>query len=307
VAVAGTTYALLRPAAAAVPTAGTVARIDGDRFQAPVRVGTFPVALAAGNGRLWVMDRQSQVFSVDLSDLSTTSRGTTGIPTGAAYGNATVWITNGFAGTVSALAGDQLANAFETPVDAQAVTFGAGAVWVASPNTATILRYDTVGKTSVSISLPAAVPTPQPDSIAFGTLGGEAVWVGDSMSNTVFRVQAEPPYRVQSFTVGGPPSAIAVGSNTIWVASETADAVYELDPSSGGMRTTIDVGAKGCNAPVAVTEDVETLWVACSLSQQVLGIDRSAGSVLAHLQVTGEPDALVKTSDGSVWAAVRPR
>jgi class 3 adenylate cyclase/outer membrane protein assembly factor BamB len=297
-----------------VPSAGTVARIDGDRFDAPVEVGSFPIALTQGHGRIWVMDRESQVYWVNEADGTTGSRGTDGPPTGAATGGGAVWISGGFGSgqgrnaSVSRIdpTSGQLSAAFETPIGAQAIAFGAGAVWVASPNTVSVVRYDPVTRIPEGIPL-RGDPQSQPDSIAFGDLGGQAVWVGDALGPGVFRLAADGSDDVSTFTVGGPVSAITVGRDSIWVASAHADEVYALDPSTGAIRTTVDTAASGCNGPAALAATPERVWVACSLSQRVASIDPGSGAITSSLAVDGSPDALTTSTDGSVWVAVRPR
>ena len=309
-------FVQLRGGPTYLPGAGTVAMIDGDRFAAPVTVGPFPVAIAEGQGRIWVMDRQSQVYWVSEIDGSIGSRGTEGSPTSAVSGGDAVWITGGFGsgqgpnGSVSRIdpASGQLATAFETPIGSEAIAYGAGAVWVASPDTGTLVRYDPVSRTTDEpIDLTGGDPETQPDSIAFADLGGAAVWVGDSLAPRVYRVAAEGAHEVQTYTVGGAVSAIAVGPDTVWVASAHADEVYALDPATGAIRTTVDVGASGCNGPAALAVNAEGVWVACALSQRVISIDPATAAVTSSLTVDGAPDALTTAQNGAVWVAVRPR
>src|SRR5262249_9527528 len=92
----------LKPSPTYVPSAGTVARIQADRFERPVPVGSFPIEVAEGGGRIWVLDRQSQVYWVEEESGRTGSRGTDGIPTGAAFGSGDLWITAGFGGGAGA-------------------------------------------------------------------------------------------------------------------------------------------------------------------------------------------------------------
>ena len=73
------------------------------------------------------------------------------------------------------------------------------------------------------------------------------------------------------------------------------------------MRTPVDVGKEGCNAPSAVAVGSGGVWVACSLSQEVIRIDPGSYAVTARVPVDGAPDALVTDERGDVWVAVRPR
>ncbi|MDP9330385.1 MAG: hypothetical protein M3P11_07105 [Actinomycetota bacterium] len=306
-----------RPHATYTPTVGTIAKIDGaGAFDRPIDAASFPTGLASGQGRIWVLDQQGQIFWVDIASGQVGSRGTEGTPTGVTVGGGAVWITNGFGtgqgpgGSVSRLDSEsrQIAPAFDTPVGSDAITWGADSVWVANHDAASVTRYSPVQHVASTFPLPTSgTDAPEPEAIAFSNLDGEVLWIGDAAHNQIFRMDAEDPRSVKTSSIGGPASAIAVSSDAIWVASETADAVYVLDPSTGGVRTSIDVGASGCNAPTALAVGSDGVWVACSLSQEVLRIDPKSAAITASLTVDGAPDALAADEDGHVWVAVRPR
>ena len=307
-------FLALRPSADYVPGAGTVARIDGRRFDRPIAVGSFPLAIAEGDGRVWIPDRQSQIYWVQESDGSTGSRGTVGVPTNAATGADAVWITAGFGtgagadGAVSRLdpSSGQITDAFDTQIGSRAIAYGADSVWVADPTTATVTRYDPVARSTESIPLPPSDPPSRPDSIAFGELGGAAVWVGDEVSPNLYRIDAGQGHKVRTYTVGGPPTAIAIAPDAVWVASESRDAIYALDPLTGSVRTSVDVGAQGCNGPASIAVDADGVWIACTISRQVMNIDPADGTVATSLAVSATPIALTTAQDGSIWVAVQP-
>jgi streptogramin lyase len=243
------------------------------------------------------------------------SRGTTGIPTGATVGDGSVWITNGFGtgqgpdGVVNRLdpSTGETSPAFETPIGSEAVAYGADAVWVADRNTGAITRYDPVQRSSTDVPLPGTETDPaKPNSIAFSDLDGPALWIGDAVHPQVFHLDPNDTSNVTRSSIGGPATAIAVGAHQIWVASESADAVYVLEPSGGAVRTTIDVGASGCDAPVAIASGTDGVWVACSRSQRLVRIDPSTSRVDATLRVDGLPGALTVDGSGAVWVAVQP-
>lgn len=305
-------FLIARPEPDQVPGAGTVARIDGARFDAPVEVGQFPIALTEGDGRVWVMDRRSQIYWVDEADGSTGSRGSEGVPTGAAVGAGSLWITSGFGtagspdSTVSRLdpATGQISAAFVTPIGSQAIAYGADSVWVSDPNTGSVTRYDPVSRKVETIALPRAA---HPDAIAFGDLGGASIWVADSLSPNLYRVNPDATNGVRTYTLGGAPTAIAVGSDAVWVVSQDRDAVYAFDPASGSIRTSTDVGGQGCNGPVSVAVSGDGVWVACSLSQRVIRLDPHQGTITDTLAVGATAIAMTAAQDGSVWVAVQPR
>jgi streptogramin lyase len=307
-------FVALKPNPSHVPTAGTIARIQNETFAEPIAVGSFPLTIIEGGGRVWVLDRQSQIYWVDEASGRTGSRGTDGVPTGAVFGGGAVWITAGFGGgggadaTVSRLepGSGELTAAFHTPIDSQAIAFGGGSVWVADANVGAVTRYDTVSRETETIPLPAGDAVPRPDSIAYSDLDGGTVWVGDSLSNNVFRLDAAGSDPIRTYTIGATPSAVVSEGDGIWVASERGDAVYELDPSSGSVRNTIDLRAMHCSAPTSIAVTDDGVWVACSRSHQVIRVSSEAGDPLV-LPVDGVPASLAAASDGSVFVAVQPR
>jgi len=313
---AAVAFTATRSSATYTPGVGSVAPIgEGAAFGAPIEVGGFPISMTFGQGKVWVMDRRSQVYWFAPSADHASSRGTTGIPTGVAVGGGSVWITEGF-GTGQGGDGGVLrldpstgetSPAFDTPIGTEGIVYGADAVWVADHSTATVTRYDPVQHSTSSIPLPGKASDPaRPDAIAFGDVGGERVWVGDDAHPQVFLVDANDPKDVTTSTIGGPASAIAVGERAIWVASGPADAVYVLDPASGAVRTSIDVGKSGCDDPIAIASGADGVWVACSRSHRVVRIDPSTSKVGTSLRVDGAPGAVATDGAGVVWVAVQP-
>jgi Adenylate and Guanylate cyclase catalytic domain len=310
------TIVATRPGPTYVPAAGSVARIGADgRSDRPVAVGAFPTSLGAGEGRIWVVDQRGQIHWIDPSG-GADSRGTVGTPTGVAVGNGAVWITSGF-GTTSGSSGGvsrldpatgQLTPVFDTPLGSEAIAWGADQLWVADANTASVTRYDTVQRKTDRFALGSSGGRPaKPESIAYSDLEGGTVWVGDASAGRVFRMDAANPSHVVTASVGGPVSALAVGTDVIWAVSAESDAVYIVDPHTLSLRTSIDVGKEGCNAPTAIAIGSGGVWVACSLSQEVIRIDPGSSAVTGTVVVNGAPDALVTDERGETWVAIRPR
>jgi hypothetical protein len=138
---------------------------------------------------------------------------------------------------------------------------------VADHGTGSVTRYDPVQLVSTSFALPSSGPNPiEPDAIVFSDIGAGSLWVGDANRGRIVRLDAGQPQKARMLTIGGSPSAIAVGQDAIFAVSETADFLYVLDLGSGDPRTSIDVGALGCNAPASAAVGSGGLWIACSLS-----------------------------------------
>jgi streptogramin lyase len=201
----------------------------------------------------------------------------------------------------------QLTEAFRVPPGSEAITVGAGAVWVASMHTGQVIRFDLVERTTSSIDLPASDEQdvgPRPDAIAYSS-EDDAVWVGDAIGAKVYRIDAPNPQVVQEFGQPASVDAIAVDGDGLWVTSTGSDRAWRIDTTSGAPGAIVDLGRDACNGPTSVTVgDDGLVWVACSLSGIVAGVDTATATVTERLDVAGVP--IVGGAGGAVWSAVRP-
>jgi peptide/nickel transport system substrate-binding protein len=95
--------------------------------------------------------------------------------------------------------------------------------------------------------------------------------------------------------VGAPPSAVAAGSDAVWVAN-TQNSVSRIDPRTQSVRQTIHVG--GDPADVAVTDGA--VWVANGLDGTVSRIDPESNLVVQTVAVGNGPTGLAAGA-GAVW------
>ena len=298
-----------------VPTAGTVAAITADgAFAEPVALASAPTAIAWGEGRIWVTDRQGQIYWLDPRSGETGSRGAAGIATGVAVGDRAVWVTNGFgvgdgpAGGVSRIdpLDESLTPAFETPTGSEAIAWGAERVWVTDTATGELRIYDPATRSIESVALPPVSETEpaRPEHLVVTSSGDAAVWVGDAAAGRVFRAPATAPQEVETFTVPAPVTGIAAGPHGVWVTSGYQDTVTVLDVRTGAVLTSLDVAKDGCDQPEAVAAGADAVWVACRASGTIVRIDPVSRTVAATLGVDGAPVAVTADDDGIVWLTV---
>jgi DNA-binding SARP family transcriptional activator/ABC-type transport system substrate-binding protein len=217
-----------------------------------------------------------------------------------------------------------------------AIAYGAGSVWVSSPDARSVLRISPESR-RVAASIPLAVA---PQSLA---VDGSAVWALGSGPNdefltleridptfgTVSRVRRLPTVvtgdtgslstrgdtllvaprtglltkiDVRSGHVLGrldpnaAPSAAAFGFGSSWLAYREADLVVRVD--SLGAITQIPVGRE----PSAIAVGKRAVWVANALDGTVESIDPATGAAITRVQVGRNPTALA-AADDSVWVA----
>jgi len=180
----GTPFAVAvsrRAAWVADNTAGTVQRLnaaDGRAVGEPVRVGRGPVAIAAGEGGIWVA---TGAGTVDRLDPATGERATPPLrvpdPTGIATGAGSVWVTSRLAGTVTRIdaqtrrVSGRPIRVGRQPAD---VAVGFGSVWVANADDQSVSRID--ARTGKAQGKPIAAGA----QVLAVTTGEGSVWVAST-------------------------------------------------------------------------------------------------------------------------------
>lgn len=311
----GAAYLLTREDPTYVPTAGTVAAITADgAFGEPVALASEPTAIAWGEGRIWVTDRQGQIYWLDPETGETGSRGAAGAATGVAVGDRAVWVSNGFgvgdgpAGGVSRIdpVDEGLTPAFETPIGSEAIAWGAERVWVTDTATGELRSYDPATRTVESVGLPPVSKTEpaRPEDLVVTSSDDAAVWIGDATAGRVFRAPVTAPQEIETFTVPAPVTGIASGHGGVWVTSGGEDTITLLDDGTGAVLTSLDLARTGCDQPEAVAAGADDVWVACRASGTLIRIDPGSNTVTSTLSVAGAPMAVTADDDGIVWLAV---
>ena len=237
---------------------GTVSRVDPDREERPViQVPGTPGGIAAGEGAVWVTDATGHTLSQLSADSNTVVRDDIAVGNGAgavAVGNGAVWVGNALDGTVSRVDPQR---GVETDVvgvggrpDALAV--GAGSIWVTNGDTASVSRIDPRKRVVVQ-----TIPVGNgPRGIA---VDGEAVWVANALDGTVSKIAATTGSVARVEAVAPGVSSIVASGGAIWVASPPASKVFRLDPESGQVTDTIEMGSSP-SALAAGADD--TVWAA---------------------------------------------
>lgn len=105
--------------------------------------------------------------------------------------------------------------------------------------------------------------------------------------------------RVNVATVGRSPTALAVGTDAVWVANRDDDTVTRLDRATGETTDTIPVG----NEPLAIALDpLGQVWVANNEDSTLARIDPRSRKAVQTLRVGAAPAALA-VARGSLWVA----
>ena len=192
-------------------------RLPGGRRITAVPLEGEVIAVAVGLGSVWALDNGSTLYRLDPANGRIVKR--IQIPASAAYN---VWI-------------------------------GGGAVWVADDQGAAVLRVSPSANRVV-----ARVPVG--DGPADMVFRGTQAWVITHRDNTVFRIDMASNVATRLGRVGDGTAAaaerLALLGDGLWITGRGVSLV-EMDPASGAIRRTVDIGGTG----IDVVSAAGALWV----------------------------------------------
>jgi DNA-binding SARP family transcriptional activator len=177
------------------------------------------------------------------------------------------------------------------------LTLGGGeaAAVVVPPNSAAMIdqagtrveSYVTVGRRPIAVAV-----------------GAGGVWVANSESGTVTRLDPATGKFVDTIGVGADLNDVAVGLGSVWVADGNDGTVTEIDPGLDQVARTIPQGGQSTVAPdpvFYVAVDSSHVWA--TRGSQLLRIDPQTGQVEVWARV-GNPTGLA-TGGGYVWVTTQ--
>jgi DNA-binding beta-propeller fold protein YncE len=221
-----------------------------------------------------------------------------GEPTGVAYGDGAIWVTNAGDGTLTKV------DTRSGKVSGAPLALGASPTFVAADDKA--VWVTTAGGERVRGNLQRIDPrTNQPVGSPLRTgrlpagvaIGGGSVWVANAADGTVTRVDPATGRR-ETIRVGGVPVSIAYGAGRLWVPDSAGQRLRTIDAATGRLdRRPIRVGRE----PFGVAVGEGMVWVVNTADGTVSRI-RPDGTVAGETRVGGEPGD-VAVGGGSVWVS----
>jgi YVTN family beta-propeller protein len=280
-----------------------------------VHVGVRPQAVTVGDGSVWVANVEDHSLSrIDPKTrqvIRNPSAG--GYPSDIAFGEGALWVAHGPLATVTRVVPQvnraarpikALDEAMGCGPPAASVTVGPGAVWFACES-GQVGRIDPQTNKAISLSGLATSPTgvlPDFSDIAFG-LG--ALWIANRSTNTVTEVDPATDQRIQDFTVGHAPAALAVDANNraVWVADFQENAVTRISVPRGGLPATPQTIPVG-HGPADVAVGGGAVWVVNATDGTVSRIDPVKNRVVKTIRLGNAPQR-VAAGLGRVWITVQ--
>ena len=282
------------------------------RVVAEVPVGVTPVAVAVGEGAVWVLNADDQTISrvdSETKDVRALAIGAT--PTDVAAGSDGVWVGNGgelaraqFAGTtavaltrLNAHTGAVVANVplpregpSRSNVAQNHIAFAAGSVWTIAPDFS-LVRIDPARNEATVVSRDLAAVAVAAERGAVWVLGEQGVLVRIAARSNRVTARVEVPATDLS--------DLAVGGGSVWATDPYQGTLWRIDPGPRVVQRTIDVGF-GADS---VAFGVGSVWVANSLQGTLTRVDPATNRVARTIPLGNTPRA-VAVGEGLVWVAV---
>jgi YVTN family beta-propeller protein len=178
-----------------------------------------------------------------------------------------------------------------------AVAADADSVWVPIDLPRQLLRVAASKDETASIAERFRLPAGIRSAI---TLGGGSVWIADSITGAVRRIDPATGAVIATIPLDAGPSAMVFGHGSVWVTNDKEDSVLRIRPSTNSVVRAISVGAD----PVALAVGADAVWVANSGDGTLSRIDPATSTVTETIRVGHRPLG-VAVADGLVWVTVR--
>jgi YVTN family beta-propeller protein len=162
-------------------------------------------------------------------------------------------------------------------------------------------RRDGYGESLVridpSISPPGQQAIPMPGGVGDVAVGEGAVWVTNTFSGSVTRVDPNNLKDTRRIRVGPVPNGVAVGEGGVWVALGRGKAVARVNPRTRKRTSTIALGV----APTRVAVGGGSVWVTARDANRLFRIDPKKHRIRESLPTDSEPFALDVTDGHYVY------
>jgi YVTN family beta-propeller protein len=283
------------------PNSVAVVDPETSRLVGDVPVGLRPIAVAVGEGAVWVANADDgTVQRIDPETRKVVATiGLGGEVSDLAVGSGSVWVAGGNDETLTRI--DPRENAVEArltfgtfdPLDPQpmfVVATGAGAVWVTRGNR--VLRID-----PTSNEVTATVPVDRPVALA---VGAGAVWV-TGYSERILRIEPRTGDVTATIPVPAQAWGLAAGNDAFWaVVGIGGGEIWRFDPDTGSTTATIRTG----EGPIDLAPDGEMLWTANlghgGSMRRIDATGRGGGETV----LLGQLPTALATGERTVWVAV---
>ena len=287
-----------------LPNSLAVIDVDTNRVESSIPVGTRPGPVAAGAGYVWVGNLAESDRSLSRIDPATEEDVPTRLdvtPDAVTVGAGAVWVVNGRLGTLYRVDPEFLVVSEPDELGQTSRRYFDAGVDVGEGSVWAAFGDATLARVNPATHAFAAARSTGAGPTALVVANGY-VWVATSDAEVQqFSPETFDVEPVNTETVGRGPSGIAAGDDAIWVTCRDEDVVERIpaDLKSDSSKQ-IPVG----NRPAAVAYGAGAVWVANSGDGTVSRIDPETRDVVKTIEV-GHAPAGIAVVDGRVWVSVQ--
>ncbi len=181
------------------------------------------------------------------------------------------------------------------------VTAGERAVWVGvrQPDSRRDGRGESLVRVLPNLTDPAQTPIDMPGGVGDVAIGEGAVWVTNTYSSSVTRVDPGS-LELRPIKVGGKPNGVAVGEGGVWVAVQDEKALVRVSPRTRKRKGRIKLGV----VPTRVAVGGGSVWVTARDANLLFRIDPKTMTIRERIVTDSEPFALDVTSGHYVYVTL---
>ena len=133
--------------------------------------------------------------------------------------------------------------------------------------------------------------------------GEGAVWVLNGFEGEVREIDPRTNEVTATVSVPQGSGGVAVGAGFVWVASTIDTTVTKINPATGTVVDSIPLGPRGSGRPKAIAVGDGTVWVGDELAPGMWEIQVSTGDVVETPGLLAAPSSILVAEDGSVWVS----
>ncbi len=143
-------------------------------------------------------------------------------------------------------------------------------------------------------------PTWQDGGFAVDQTG---VWIADSATDLVYRVDPATLQVVATIPVGTNPQGVAIDDGAVWITNHRGGSVSRIDEATNQVVATIPTGLVGASGPHAPGIGLGSVWTGVPNANAVFRIDQATNEVLATIVVPSQASACgdFAFSEQAVW------
>lgn len=171
-------------------------------------------------------------------------------------------------------------------------------VW-AMTGTGRAVRIDpATDQTAISVQLGATT-----DHFGGIAVDSNGIWVTDSDTKTLYRVDATSLDVVARIPAGEIPDGVVAIGESVWVADAQGGTVLRIDPATNEVVASITVGPTGGSGPSWVASGLGSIWVGVPHDSTVVRIDPETNTIAGRIAIPGPavPCGGFAIRGGAVW------